>query len=40
VLILADILALERNDRALEDAVARVSIEPKVKAASWQRTTT
>jgi putative Mg2+ transporter-C (MgtC) family protein len=37
VVVLADIFALERNDRALEDIVARVSIEPEVKAVSWQR---
>jgi putative Mg2+ transporter-C (MgtC) family protein len=36
--VLADIFALERNDRAMEDIVARVSIEPEVKAVSWQRT--
>jgi putative Mg2+ transporter-C (MgtC) family protein len=33
----ADIFALERNDRAMEEIVARVSIEPEVKAVSWQR---
>jgi putative Mg2+ transporter-C (MgtC) family protein len=37
--VLADIFALERNDRALEEIVARVCIEPEVKAVSWQRTT-
>jgi putative Mg2+ transporter-C (MgtC) family protein len=36
--VLADIFSLERNDRALEEVVARVSIEPEVKAVSWQRT--
>lgn len=36
--VVADIFALERNDRALEEIVARVSIEPEVKAVSWQRT--
>jgi len=38
-LVLADIFATERNDRALEEIVARVCIEPEVKAVSWQRTT-
>jgi putative Mg2+ transporter-C (MgtC) family protein len=33
----ADIFALQRNDRALEAIVARVSIEPEVRAVSWQR---
>jgi hypothetical protein len=33
----ADIFALERSDRALEAIVARVSIEPAVRAVSWQR---
>jgi putative Mg2+ transporter-C (MgtC) family protein len=37
--IVADIYALERNDRALEDIVARLSIEPEVTGVSWQRTT-
>jgi putative Mg2+ transporter-C (MgtC) family protein len=36
--VLADIFAPERNDRAMEEIVARVSIEPEVKAVSWQRT--
>ncbi len=34
----ADIFALERNDRALEEIVARVGIEPELKAVSWKRT--
>jgi putative Mg2+ transporter-C (MgtC) family protein len=34
--IVADVYALERNDRALEDIVARLSIEPEVTAVSWQ----
>jgi putative Mg2+ transporter-C (MgtC) family protein len=36
--VVADIFALERNDRAMEEIVARVSLEPEVKAVSWQRT--
>jgi putative Mg2+ transporter-C (MgtC) family protein len=36
--IVADVYALERNDRALEDIVARLSIEPEVTGVSWQRT--
>lgn len=36
--VVADIYAAERNDRAMEEIVARVSIEPEVKAVSWQRT--
>jgi len=35
--VLADIFSPDRNDRALEEIVARVSIEPEVKAVSWQR---
>jgi putative Mg2+ transporter-C (MgtC) family protein len=38
VVVLADIYAQERSERAMEDIVARVSIEPEVKAVSWQRT--
>ena len=37
--ILADIFALERNDHALEEVVARMCIEPDVSAVSWKRTT-
>jgi putative Mg2+ transporter-C (MgtC) family protein len=36
--VVADVYALERNDRALEDFVARLSIEPEVTGVSWQRT--
>jgi putative Mg2+ transporter-C (MgtC) family protein len=36
--VLADIFAPEQSDRAMEDIMARVSIEPEVKAVSWQRT--
>jgi putative Mg2+ transporter-C (MgtC) family protein len=35
--IVADVYALERNDRAMEEIVARLSIEPEVSAVSWQR---
>jgi len=38
-IVTADIFAMERNDRAIEEIVARVSIEPEVKAVGWQRTT-
>jgi putative Mg2+ transporter-C (MgtC) family protein len=37
--IVADIYSMERNDRALEEVVARLSIEPEVTGVSWQRTT-
>jgi putative Mg2+ transporter-C (MgtC) family protein len=37
--IVADVYALERNDRALEEIVARLSIEPEVTGVSWQRVT-
>jgi hypothetical protein len=35
----ADVYAMERNDRALEEVVARLGIEPEVTGVSWQRTT-
>lgn len=35
--VLADIFAIERNDKAMEEIVARLSIEPDVRAVSWQR---
>jgi putative Mg2+ transporter-C (MgtC) family protein len=38
VVVLADVYAPERSDRAMEDVVTRLSIEPEVKAVSWQRT--
>lgn len=37
-IVLATIYSPDRNDRALEDLVARISIEPDVKRVSWQRT--
>ena len=37
--IVADVYAMERNDRALEEIVARLSIEPEVTGVSWQRGT-
>jgi putative Mg2+ transporter-C (MgtC) family protein len=37
--IVAEVYALERNDRALEEVVARLSIEPEVTGVSWQRVT-
>jgi putative Mg2+ transporter-C (MgtC) family protein len=37
--IVADVYAMERNDRAMEEVVARLSIEPEVTGVSWQRTT-
>jgi putative Mg2+ transporter-C (MgtC) family protein len=35
--VVADIYAAERNDRFLEDLVTRISIEPDVKAVSWEK---
>jgi putative Mg2+ transporter-C (MgtC) family protein len=35
--IVADVYALERNDRALEEIVTRLSIEPEVTGVSWKR---
>jgi putative Mg2+ transporter-C (MgtC) family protein len=35
--IVADVYALERNDRAMEEIVSRLSIEPDVTGVSWQR---
>lgn len=36
--VIAEIFAMQRNDRAMEEIVARVSIEPEVKAVKWRRT--
>jgi putative Mg2+ transporter-C (MgtC) family protein len=35
--VVADVYAAERNDRFMEDVVARISIEPDVTEVSWQR---
>jgi putative Mg2+ transporter-C (MgtC) family protein len=35
--VIADIYASERNDRVMEDIVARISIEPDVEAVRWER---
>jgi putative Mg2+ transporter-C (MgtC) family protein len=37
VVVVATIYAIERNDRFMEDLVARISIEPDVKAVSWEK---
>lgn len=36
--VVADIFAMERNDRAMEEIVARICVEPEVRAVSWRRT--
>jgi putative Mg2+ transporter-C (MgtC) family protein len=36
--VVADVYALGRNDRAMEEVVARLGIEPEVTVVSWQRT--
>jgi putative Mg2+ transporter-C (MgtC) family protein len=36
--VLAEIFSIDRNDRAVEEIVTRVGIEPEIKAISWQRT--
>jgi putative Mg2+ transporter-C (MgtC) family protein len=33
----ADIYSLSKNDRALEEIVARISIEPEIRAVRWRR---
>jgi putative Mg2+ transporter-C (MgtC) family protein len=35
--VAAEVFSLERNDRAVEDIVARVSVEPEVKSVRWER---
>jgi putative Mg2+ transporter-C (MgtC) family protein len=36
-IVIATVYSPERNDRAMEDIVARVSIEPEVRAVRWQK---
>jgi putative Mg2+ transporter-C (MgtC) family protein len=35
--VVADIFSVERNDRAMEDLVRRIDIEPGVTAVSWEK---
>ena len=35
--VVADIFSDRRNDRAMEDLVSRLNIEPGVSAVSWER---
>ena len=34
--VVADIFSLRRNDRALEDLMSRLNIEPTVTAVRWE----
>jgi len=35
--VTADVTAVPANDRAIQDAVARLLIEPGVRSASWEK---
>jgi putative Mg2+ transporter-C (MgtC) family protein len=35
--VVCDVYAAEREDRFMEQIVARISIEPDVKAVSWEK---
>jgi putative Mg2+ transporter-C (MgtC) family protein len=37
--VTADFFSLERSDRAMEELVARICIEPHIKSVRWERTT-
>jgi putative Mg2+ transporter-C (MgtC) family protein len=37
--VTADIFSLDRNDRAMEELVARICIDPQIKSIRWERTT-
>jgi putative Mg2+ transporter-C (MgtC) family protein len=37
--VVADIFSLSRNDRAMEEIVARICIEPQIRSVRWERTT-
>ncbi len=37
--VTADFFSLDRNDRAMEELVARICIEPQIKSVRWERTT-
>ncbi|MGZ3489293.1 MAG: hypothetical protein ACXVBY_20815 [Isosphaeraceae bacterium] len=35
--VVAEIYSLERNDRALQDTMSRLNIEPGVRSVSWEK---
>ena len=35
--VVAEIYSLDHNDRALQDAMSRINIEPSVRSVSWER---
>ena len=35
--VIADIYSLVRNDRAMEDLMSRINIEPSVISVSWEK---
>jgi putative Mg2+ transporter-C (MgtC) family protein len=35
--VVADIFAVERNDRAMQEVMTRINIEPSVSSVSWER---
>jgi putative Mg2+ transporter-C (MgtC) family protein len=37
--VVADIFSMERNDRAMEELLSRLNIEPDVTAVRWERIT-
>ncbi|HMF37066.1 MAG TPA: MgtC/SapB family protein [Isosphaeraceae bacterium] len=36
--VVAEIYSVERNDRALQDTMSRINIEPSVRSVSWEKT--
>ena len=36
--VVAEIYSLDRNDRALQDTMSRINIEPSVRSVSWEKT--
>ena len=36
-LVIADVFSLDRQDRAIQDVMSRLNIEPSVKSVSWER---
>jgi putative Mg2+ transporter-C (MgtC) family protein len=35
--VVAEIYSVERNDRALQDTISRINIEPSVRSVSWEK---
>ena len=35
--VIADVFSIERKDRAIQDVMSRLNIEPDVRSVSWEK---